>query len=67
MKASEVIRDLAILIAEYGDKEVNIELLTDNNSNCFKIQSICDNYGINDKFLIVYEIDNVKEFKKSIK
>lgn len=65
MKPSSLINDLVKYISKYGDNEdIKIDLLTENQSNIVNITGI---RVYNDVFYIESDIENIKEFKKSIK
>lgn len=66
MKPSKLINELVEYISEYGDeKDVLIDLLTENQSNIVKPTGTY----INSKgeFQIEIDIENKREFKKNIK
>lgn len=63
MKASYLAKSIIDYIVEYGDVDINIDLLTENQSNIVKPTGIS---VINGKFDIEVEIENKREFKKNI-
>jgi len=67
MKASELVCELGSYINRFGDKEVKLNLLTENGSYNFPINSAFESCEADHLFEISYEIDNVKEFKKGIR
>lgn len=66
MKTSEVIINLIENISKYGDKNLKVDLLTENQSNIVKITGIYFNEEKN-IFTIDCDIDDVNLFKKNIK
>lgn len=54
------------LTRKHGDREVVIDLLTENQSNKFSITGI-DAFDRFNTFDITVDINNLKEFKRSIK
>lgn len=70
MFASEVIEKLARLIKEYGDRDVQISILTNNAENYFPISNVAEIFEVKEgshRFSIDLEVEDVKEFKKGIK
>ena len=68
-KASEVIEELAKLISKYGDLDVKLCLMSDNDDLEMGLDSI-EIYlvdGKAKKIELVGEIDDVKKFKQMIK
>jgi hypothetical protein len=72
MRASMLISTLADLITEYGDMDVEIELLTDKDSYKNEIhyadvysKLVGDSYQAS--FVITHDFEDVKEFKKNLK
>ena len=64
MKNIELLKMMADDIAKYGEREVYVDILTANQSN---IQKITGLYSGSSKVTIDVDVDDVKEFKKSIK
>lgn len=66
MKTSEVIIHLIENVSKYGDKNLKVDLLTENQSNIVKITGIYFNEEKN-IFTIDCDIDDVNLFKQNIK
>lgn len=63
IKASELIMSLTRFISENGDKEVIVDLLTENQSNLVEITGNC----CGGNYVIECDINDVKDFKKNFK
>ena len=66
MKASSVIKELIDKIAEYGDKDLKIDLLTENQSNIVNITGFYFNEKDN-LITIDCDINDVDGFKNKFK
>lgn len=66
MKASSVIKELIDKIAEYGDKDLKIDLLTENQSNIVNITGFYFNEKDN-LITIDCDINDVDDFKSKFK
>lgn len=66
MKASRVIKELIDKIAEYGDKDLKIDLLTENQSNIVNITGFYFNEKDN-LITIDCDINDVDDFKNKFK
>lgn len=66
MKASSVIKELIDKIAEYGDKDLKIDLLTENQSNIVNITGFYFNEKDN-LITIDCDINDVDDFKNKFK
>lgn len=66
MKASSVIKELIDKIAKHGDKDVKIDLLTENQSNIVNITGFYFNEKEN-IFTIDCDINDVDDFKNKFK
>lgn len=64
MKTSEIIKGLIDDLSKYGNREIEVDLLTENQSNLVKITGI---YSYKNKISIDCDINDIKEFKKQIK
>lgn len=64
MKLSELFTEALEAWKKYGNIDVQIDLLTENQSNVVKVTAV---NVIQDKFIIDGEIGDIKEFKKRLK
>lgn len=64
---SDLIKDAVDILSKEGDKPVMVDILTENQSNVFKLTP--DLTLINDKILVTVDLNHltVGDFKKSIK
>jgi hypothetical protein len=63
MKVTELIYSLIEYLKKYGDNEVIVNLLTENQANPINITgNFCD-----DKYRIECDINDLKSFKKNLK
>lgn len=68
MKATELVIQIIENISLYGDMDINIDLLTENQSNFVNTNGNCIYFDKQNKmFNIQCDINNIKEFKKNIK
>ena len=63
MKPSELIISLTQYMSEYGNNEVVVDLLTENQSNLVMITGNC----IGGNYVIECDINDIKAFKKNFK
>lgn len=67
MKSSELVIQIINNISLYGDMDINVSLLTENQSNHIDVNNNCIYFDKKNKtFNIECDINNVKEFKKNI-
>lgn len=64
MKTSDLIKCLTDDLAKYGNREIEIDLFTDNQINFLRIAGVNSD---SKKIAIHCEINDLNEFKKNIK
>lgn len=64
MKNTDLLKILASDIAKYGERDISVDILTCNKSNLFKITGV---YSGNANLTVDVEVNDVEEFKNSIK